>query len=201
MASVPSESRKCTAQELDVEGVDVPDIDDALLMEMLESSCCADEDQLYGVIRSLEAEIGHGDVVMIDDGESTTGPSDGGLEDILSDLESHEGLRSGVHRVKEDPFDWVEMDATANSACHDLLPDWYCMEAEDTLCYGEGRDYAGFYCCGESLTEQVDDSGSAAGGRCSRLFLIRLSRPPPGEQPVRSFRWLLVAATVLHLTS
>lgn len=154
MASVSSESWKCTAQELDVEGVDVPDIDDALLMEMLESSC-ADEDQLYGVIRSLEAEICHSDVVMIDDGESTTGPSDGGLEDILSDLDSHEGLRSGTHQV-EDPFDWAEMDAVANSACHDLLPDWYYMEAEDTtLCYGEARDYAGFYYCGESLTEQV----------------------------------------------
>ncbi|WOL02103.1 hypothetical protein Cni_G10822 [Canna indica] len=162
MASMSSESWNCAVQELDV---DVPDLDGAvLLMEMLEETGTgeAEDERLGCVIRSLEAEIGRADELMIDDGESTTGPSDGGLmEDLLSDLDSRESGRSTV----VDPFDWAEMEAVAESAYCQGLPGWYYVEADvggaglgEGFSYAEGKEYGGFYYYGEGMAEQVFDT-------------------------------------------
>lgn len=108
---------------------DLDFMDDALLVEMLESSSCfddevADDGRLGGVIRSLEAEIlgrpvasSSDDLMVTDDGKSTTWPDDGGRlvqEDIV--LWAPDDCESSVGWNMEDPlFDCTEeMDAVCD---------------------------------------------------------------------------------------
>nr|CAD1843257.1 unnamed protein product [Ananas comosus var. bracteatus] len=128
MASTVVESVDRAMQEycvVDLERIDVPEIDGALLMELLEDSCAdaaAEDDRLGGVIRSLEAEIGSNSGSMeIGDDESTTGPADGGLEAVLSDFDSFDGLRDAGYAVEEDPFGWAEMEVGTSAA----MGGWY----------------------------------------------------------------------------
>lgn len=156
MASMFDESWNCNLEDKDLERLEVPELDGALLMELLEESDAdeAEDDQLRLVMRSLEAEISHVDPTMISDGESTTGPHDNneddGLEGILSDFDSCDGSRSPAYLV-EDPFDLVDMEVG------DGLRGW-CMDVgagEGAIVeYGEPGQYGGFY-YGEGTMEQV----------------------------------------------
>lgn len=151
MASLSAESWDCTLEVKDLERLEVPELDGALLMELLDESYAdeAEDDKLTCVMRSLEAEISHADPMTIGDGVSTTGPpdgsDDGGLEDILSDFDSYDDSRSPAYLV-EDPFDLVDMEVG------DGMGVW-CMEA-GMVVYGEPREYGGFY-YGEGTMEQA----------------------------------------------
>ncbi|XP_010915574.1 uncharacterized protein [Elaeis guineensis] len=156
MASMSNESWNRNLEEKDLERLGVPELDGALLMELLEESDAdeAEDDRLRFVMRSLEAEIGHVGPTMISDGESTTGPhddsEDGGLEDILSNFDSSDGSRSPAY-LMEDPFDLVDMEVG------DGIGGW-CTEGETggggMVGYGEPGQYGGFY-HGEGTMEQV----------------------------------------------
>ncbi|OAY69059.1 hypothetical protein ACMD2_27347 [Ananas comosus] len=153
---------------VDLERIDVPEIDGALLMELLEDSCAdadadAEDDRLGGVIRSLEAEIGSNSGSMeIGDDESTTGPADGGLEAVLSDFDSFDGLRDAGYAVEEDPFGWAEMEVGTSAA----MGGWYVgveegeggvVEYEEEgreFDYGYGYGYGVVY-YGEGMVEQT----------------------------------------------
>lgn len=105
-------------------------MDDALLAEMLESSSCfddevADDGRLGGVIRSLEAEIlgrpvvasSSDDLMVTDDGKSTTWQDDGRL-------------------VQEDFVLWApdDCESSVGWSMEDPLPLFDCAEEMDAVC-------------------------------------------------------------------
>jgi hypothetical protein len=125
MDSIPSkgyDNLTTSIQEEDyhMEITHLPEIDDALLMQLLDDAPSTDEcenERLDFVIRSLEAEIGSDSGIMVvGDGESMTGPNDmdsddGGLGGINFDFDKYDESRLMIYDVGDDGvYAWKEMD-------------------------------------------------------------------------------------------
>lgn len=140
------------------EGIDVPEIDGALLMELLDESRTeeAEDDRISFVMRSLEAEIDSagpavvagGGIMAVESIHALEGCEDCGLDDILLDLDGHDCSGSPPYLI-EDPFDLVEMEVVVESSLGGDIGGWYLDEGRMAE-YGDS-----FYYHGEPSLEQV----------------------------------------------
>ncbi|KAG1346764.1 hypothetical protein COCNU_06G005930 [Cocos nucifera] len=144
-----------------------PEIGSTLLMELLDESHLeeAEDDRLGCVMRSLEAEInpagptavGGGGIVAVESIHAHEDCEDCGLDDILSDLDSHDCSASSAYLI-DDPFDLVEMEVAAGSpSSGGDMGGWYvdlCMDAGGMVGHGDVRENS-FYYHGESYMEQA----------------------------------------------
>ncbi|XP_010919770.1 uncharacterized protein [Elaeis guineensis] len=161
MASLTTECLERASEE----GMDAaPEIGSTLLMELLDESLLeeAEDDRLGCVMRSLEAEInpagptstavGGSGIMGVESIHAHEDCEDCGLDDILSDLDSHDCSASSAYLI-DDPFDLVEMEVVGGSPSGG----WYvdeCMDAGGMVGYGDVRENS-FYYYGESYMEQV----------------------------------------------
>ncbi|KAF3333292.1 hypothetical protein FCM35_KLT00983 [Carex littledalei] len=138
MDSIPSQGydnlTMSVQEDYNIEIIHLPEIDGALLMQLLDDVPFTDEcenERLDFVIRSLEAEIGSDSGLMVvGDDESMTGPNDmdsddGGLECIDFD-------RTMMYDASDDGA-WKEMGMEAVGSTG---REWYAM-GEDELEFGE----------------------------------------------------------------
>lgn len=140
------------------EGMDAPEISGNLLMELLDESHLeeAEDDRLGCVMRSLEAEIGGGIMAVDSIIHAREDCEDCGLDDILSDLDSHDCSGSSAYLL-DDPFDLVEMEVVAGSSSGGDMGGWYvdeCLAEGGMVGYGDVRENS-FYYYGESSMEQA----------------------------------------------
>ncbi|KAJ4808434.1 hypothetical protein LUZ62_021000 [Rhynchospora pubera] len=137
-------------EDYNMERIHLPEIDGALLMELLDDVPSTDEcenERLNFVIQSFEAEIGSDSGLMVvGDGESTTGPNDmdsedGGLECVDFDFDKYDELKSTMYDVGDDAlYAWKEMDmATVGPTGQG----WYVMDENEDLVIGEQREIHG----------------------------------------------------------
>jgi len=130
MDSIPSQGHddliitsSMLEEDYDMERIHLPEIDGALLMQLLDDAPSTDEcenERLDFVIRSLEAEIGsNSGIMVVGDGESMTGlndmdSDDGGLEGINFDFDKYDESRPMIYDVGDDDvYAWKEMDMAA----------------------------------------------------------------------------------------
>lgn len=145
MDSIPSQGydnlTMSVQEDYNIERIHLPEIDGALLMQLLDDVPFADEcenERLDFVIRSLEAEIGSDSGLMVvDDDESMTGPNDmdsddGGLECINFDSDNYDALRPMMYDASDDDA-WKEMGMAAVGPTG---REWYAM-GEDELEFRE----------------------------------------------------------------
>lgn len=171
MDSIPSQGyENYLMQEedyVDMERIHLPEIDGALLMQLLDDAPSTDEcenEHLDFVIRSLEEEIGSDSgITVVGDGESMTGPNDmdnddGGLEGIDFDFDKYDGSRPMMYDVSEDSiYAWKEMDMA------DMGPtgsEMYVRGEDEEIEFGEqiecynfssAYNYVGEYTCVEQV--------------------------------------------------
>ncbi|XP_008790047.2 uncharacterized protein LOC103707372 [Phoenix dactylifera] len=158
MASLAAECLERASEE----GMDVPEIDSTLLMELLDESHLEEpeDDRLGCVMRSLEAEINPpaaaaaAGIMAVESIHAHEECEDCGLDDILSDLDSHDCSGSPSAYLIDDPFDLVEMEVVAaGSPSGGDMGGWYVDEG-GMVGYGDVRE-SSFYFYGESSMEQA----------------------------------------------
>ncbi|OVA13250.1 hypothetical protein BVC80_8019g2 [Macleaya cordata] len=146
MASMSSENLEYVIDDIEIETLEVPEVDETLLKALLDESNEneAEDERLGSVIRSLEAEI---DPKMIVNHSLTYEP-----DEMVGIYENYEDNRSDECSVSchMENFDWVDMEMDCTSSPSDDMGNWYMDTFTDEIGsgiveFGELKDYSQFY--------------------------------------------------------